>query len=130
MKFVLFVEDDRLQACLFEAVCRRIGLTGYMILSDGAEAIAYFEQVPTPKKPDVVITDLKMPLVDGLELLKWLRQRDEFVALPVFILTANCDGQQRKQAQDLGCSGILEKPAGLSEMQQLLKSILSKVLDD
>jgi two-component system response regulator len=126
-KFILFVDDDRLQACLFEAVCRRIALRDFTVLSDGAAAIEYFKQVPLPQKPDLVVTDLKMPLVDGLELLKWLKQNEEFKSLPVYILTASCENHQRKVALEWGCAGIHEKPAGLAEMQQLIISLIGKV---
>ena len=130
-KFVLFAEDDLIQAKVLSAVCKNLALpaSGFSIVSSGAEAIAYFKQAQSPetavKKPDIVITDLKMPEVDGLDLLKWIRESAEFKDTPVVILTGAFDPGIQKLAEALGCDGFFEKPAGLAKMGETIKKALA-----
>jgi CheY-like chemotaxis protein len=130
-KFVLFAEDDLIQAKVLSAVCKNLALpaSGFSIVSSGAEAIAYFKKAQSPdspvRKPDIVITDLKMPEVDGLDLLKWIRESAEFKDTPVVILTGAFDPGIQKMAAALGCDGFFEKPAGLAKMGETIKKALA-----
>ncbi|MDB6041134.1 MAG: hypothetical protein JWM99_4975 [Verrucomicrobiales bacterium] len=129
-KFVLFAEDDLIQARVLSAVCKNLGLpaSGFRIVSSGAEAITYFKQTQSSesplRKPDIVITDLKMPEVDGLDLLKWIRESADFKDTPVVILTGAFDPGMKKMADALGCDGFFEKPAGLAKMGEIIKKAL------
>ncbi len=128
--FVLFAEDDMIQARVLDLVCKRLGLSAsdYAIVSNGLEAISYLErsraQNSSENKPELVISDLRMPLMDGLDLLTRLRETDAFKTVPVFILTAIWEKKDEMVAKELGCCGFFEKPAGLYKMEELVKQIL------
>jgi CheY-like chemotaxis protein len=129
-KFVLFAEDDLIQARVLAAVCRNIGLpiSNYVIVSNGAEAMEYFKRSKTAgsgiRTPDLVITDLKMPEIDGLELLKWIRATPPFNQTRVILLTAALDQKIKSVAEQLGCDSFIEKPVGLAQIAQTVQSIL------
>lgn len=129
-KFVLFAEDDPIQARVLSAVCKTLALppSNFVIVSNGAEAIDYFkrslEAGSTARKPDLVISDLKMPEVDGLELLKWIREIPAFNGIHVIILTAAGDPSVKKLAQVWGCDGFFEKPVGLAKIAQTIQQAL------
>jgi CheY-like chemotaxis protein len=84
-------------------------------VEDGQQAMAYLagegqyaNRVAYPS-PDLVLLDLKMPLLDGFEVLKWLRAQNEFKDLPVFVLTSSSLPQDRVRAHNLGATGYIEK---------------------
>ena len=81
---------------------------GYHTISaaNGVEAI---EKLVTTKV-DFIITDLNMPQMDGMELLKWVRSNTPFQDLPLVILTTEQDGLSRAKGISTGASGFLTKP--------------------
>jgi CheY-like chemotaxis protein len=132
-KFVLFAEDDLIQARVLAAVCRNIRLpvSNYVIVSNGAEAIEYFERSKIAgsgiRQPDLVITDLKMPEIDGIELLKWIRATPEFKHTRVILLTAAADQKIKKVAEQMGCDSFIEKPVGLAQIAQTVQRAVEEL---
>jgi CheY-like chemotaxis protein len=132
-KFVLFAEDDLIQARVLTAVCKNIGLpvSNYVIVSNGAEAIEYFKRSKAEKSgirtPDLVITDLKMPEIDGIELLKWIRTTPEFKHTRVILLTAAADQKIKKMAEQMGCDSFIEKPVGLAQIAQTVQRAVEEL---
>jgi CheY-like chemotaxis protein len=126
-KFVLFAEDDCIQTRFLAAVCKKLAIppSDFAIVEHGGEAIAICKrsltQHRTVRKPDLIITDCQMSVVDGLDLLKWVRETDGFRRIPLIILTNNWDEKTRKIAEDLRCNGLFQKPVGLSKMAQMIK---------
>lgn len=114
---VLVVEDSAFIRNVLSATLRAIGVGAVHAESDGAEAIRFLEEqraaLPPGTAPvDVIITDLVMPEVDGLTLLRWLRfsprSPDRF--LPVLMLSGAADRQYVEQARDLGATDFIAKP--------------------
>ena len=96
-------------------------------LHSGDEAIAYLsgkgkyadrERYPLPC---LIITDLKMPGVDGFELLEWLREHPEFVRVPKLVLTASAHEGDEKRARQLGARAYFVKP---SQLNDLVKTVV------
>lgn len=79
-------------------------------VAGGAEALAVLEAV----HPDVLVTDVSMPGMDGLELVRTLRVRE--VRVPVLIVSARDEVSDRAAAFDAGCDAFLAKPFGLAEL--------------
>lgn len=91
-------------------------------LYSGEEAISYFsgegeyadrERYPLPC---LIITDLKMPGVDGFELLEWLRHRPEFGRVPKLVLTASGHEGDERRARQLGACAYFVKPSQLNDL--------------
>ena len=76
--------------------------------------------------PDLVISDVMMPQVDGYQLLKRLREDARFQALPVIFLTARGMTSDRIQGYDAGCDAYLPKPFDPDELVSVIKSILAR----
>jgi two-component system, NtrC family, response regulator HydG len=100
---VLVVDDEPSARSGLEKLLRQEGYT-VDIAEDGAAALARFAEVPA----DVVVTDLKMPKMDGIELLKQLRLQDR--DLPVIVCTAFGDVSTAVQAMRVGAEDFLTKP--------------------
>ena len=76
------------------------------------------------EKPDVIILDVMMPQVSGLEILQAIRADAELSHLPVLILTASTDADTRKSALTLGATDFLAKPVDASELVPRVRNSL------
>ncbi|MGF6777515.1 response regulator [Paraburkholderia sp. GAS334] len=119
---IILIEDDDGHATLVERNLRRAGLTnGFVRFADGQEALDYFFGEPAgdaaserPSRDDlanfVVLLDLKMPRVDGFEVLRRLKEAPETAALPVIVLTTTDDPREIDRCYELGCNVYITKP--------------------
>ena len=120
VKYSILVVDDEEPA--------RIGLTkiiknaGYnaKAAKSGKEALKILEEEPF----DIVITDLKMPTMSGIELLKEIKKR--WPEIGVIILTAYGEVESYLEAMDLGAFEYLNKPVRIYELEVIIKKLLEK----
>src|SRR4051812_33758140 len=96
MKRILLAEDRDDDVVLLKIALNGVGQPHVLdVATDGEEALTYLKRVqPTvltknSEAPDLVLLDIKMPKVDGLEVLQWIRQQPEFLDLPVLMLTSS-----------------------------------------
>jgi len=99
------------------------------VVRDGEEAVAYLagrgryfnrEEFPLPA---LLLLDLKMPKMDGFEVLKWLRQQSGFKSLRVVVLTSSQDIRDANVAYQLGANSFLVKPMDFENVVELSKVI-------
>jgi twitching motility two-component system response regulator PilH len=76
------------------------------------------------RTPDMVITDLLMPVLGGFELIELIRQHH--ASLPVIVVSADIQLSSRTRGQELGCVAFLRKPVNPTELSQLIESIFSQ----
>lgn len=114
---VLVVEDSSFIRTVLTATLRAIGVGTVNAVPGGAEAIRFLEErraaLPPGTSPvDLIISDLVMPEVDGLMLLRWLRyspkSSDKFI--PILMLSGAADRHYVEQARDLGATDFIAKP--------------------
>jgi CheY-like chemotaxis protein len=127
---ILVVEDDPNDVTLL----RRAFLKAHVrlpvhVARDGQEAIEYlaatgkFQDRGQYPIPCLVILDLKMPRKNGLEVLEWIRRREEFKDLPVFMVTSSGETKDRQAAQAHGVEAYRVKPASLDELIRIAEEI-------
>jgi CheY-like chemotaxis protein len=113
---IILIEDDDGHATLVERNLRRAGLTnGFTRFSDGQEALDWFFNDPSHPEGRalanvVVLLDLKMPRVDGIEVLRRLKASPSTSALPVIVLTTTDDPREIERCYELGCNVYVTKP--------------------
>jgi len=119
MAHLLIVEDDEL---LRDGLCAQLVHAGHSVCSasDGAQAQALLETT----RVDGVILDLGLPLVDGISVLRWIRQR--LTALPVLVLTARDGVEDRVQGLNAGADDYLTKPFSMAELLARLQAMLRR----
>lgn len=102
---LLVIDDDRQ---LVQGLAIRMQAAGYLVLNayDGQSGIA----AAMEHKPDVVLLDLRMPNMGGLEVLMKLSQWPDTARIPVIVVSANVNDQTRKAALDLGAKCCIVKP--------------------
>jgi CheY-like chemotaxis protein len=127
---ILLVEDDSSEVALIkDAIADGRILNHLFIVSSGDEALDYFEgkgkfedRVKYPL-PCLVLLDLKIPGIGGLELLRWIRESSTLARIPVIILTHSNNEADIAQAYDLGANSYLVKPFDHKAFRQMVKSI-------
>lgn len=94
---------------------------------NGVELCAYLERCGN-ELPIAVLLDLKMPLMDGFETLKWIREHPKFSHLPVIILSSSGMVEDRERAKKLKCTEYLVKPNTLAELTTVLTDLAHRLL--
>jgi CheY-like chemotaxis protein len=125
---VLVIDDDENDLLFLRAAFRAAGVTsGLQTVCGGAEGIVYLkgegaqaDRVRFPY-PDLILTDLKMPGLDGFAVLEFLRQRPERTVIPTIVLSGSQDNDDVKRAYMLGASAYHMKPSSPLELRQLVK---------
>src|ERR671931_1292749 len=119
-KVVLLVEDNPDDRDLALRAFQRHDLGGAVeVAADGQAALDYLHR-PGPDRqlrplPDVVLLDLKLPKVDGLEVLRRIRASDRTRLLPVVMLTSSAEEQDLVQSYSLGANSYVRKPVSFTE---------------
>jgi CheY-like chemotaxis protein len=115
-KRVLVVDDDRVIQQLLEV---NLELEGYEVVataSDGREALDKIHEL----KPDIVILDVMMPKMDGLEVTKRLRADPATAKIPVILLSARAQDMDIREGLDIGASAYLTKPFDPVELLEVV----------
>ncbi|MFQ5570204.1 MAG: sigma-54-dependent transcriptional regulator [Rhodothermales bacterium] len=117
-KRIFIVDDEPKIGELFVTVLRRDGFEARAFMNP----VALLEQIDQGRIPDVILADLMMPRINGIELLEALQQRQ--LTIPVIIMTAHSSVQTAVEAMRLGAFHYLQKPVNLEEMRALLDKAL------
>ena len=108
-KTVLIVEDNELNMKLFRDL---LDAHGYATLQtrDGMEALA----LARDHKPDLILMDIQLPEVSGLEVTKWLKEDDELRDIPVIAITAFAMKGDEERIREGGCEAYISKPISVA----------------
>jgi CheY-like chemotaxis protein len=127
---VLYVEDREEDYDLFELASKKCG-TPFSLqrAADGEQAIAYLNGADvycdrdTYPFPDLVLLDLKLPRLDGFEVLQWIRDNAPTRTLPVVVLAGSSFRADIRRALELGANHYAAKPGTLAELEVLIDQI-------
>ncbi len=124
---ILLVEDNQTDCFLITEAFNQLGTKNNVhIAKDGFEALLFikkqgeYENVVTP---DLILLDLKMPRVDGLEVLKEIKKDVKLQAIPIIVLTVSKDDKDLKDAYDLYANAYIIKPVDIEDYTKLARSI-------
>ncbi|BAZ81142.1 response regulator transcription factor [Sphaerospermopsis kisseleviana CS-549] len=122
MPLKILVVDDDLGTRL--SISDYLELSGYSVImaDDGQEALSMVEK----NHPDLMVTDIVMPKMNGYELVRRVRQQAEFRLLPVILLTARTKTQERILGYQSGCDLYLPKPFELEELAAAIRNLLER----
>lgn len=128
MQSILVVDDDANDRLLLQLAFNRIGVSDPVhIVESGAEALAClrgqgkYSNRALYAYPTFVITDLKMPGVDGFAILADLRDNPDRAITPTIVLSASSDPDDIRLAYELGANSYIVKPVDLEELFRVLK---------
>ncbi|MEK9966421.1 MAG: response regulator [Rhodospirillaceae bacterium] len=118
-KTVLIVEDNELNMKLFHDL---LEAQGYATLQrkDGREA----RQLARDHRPDLVLMDIQLPEVSGLEETKWIKEDDDLRDIPVIAVTAFAMKGDEEKIRQCGCEAYIAKPISVSEFLQTVQKFI------
>ena len=124
---IVLVENDPDDLFFLERALDKEGFSRPIVhLRDGLEAMDYFSTLQSPEAalPDIVLTDLKMPRMDGMDLLQWLRNTPRMKELPVIVLTSSSENSDMRQTTRLGIFKFVTKQVQYENLTRALKMFL------
>ena len=116
---ILLVEDDEVLRALLAQNLEYEGLS-FMVASHGQEGLEMARRDP----PDLIITDIEMPVLDGFALLPALWADDRLRTIPVIVLSVMVEKEQKQRARDLGATAFINKPCTIKEIMEAIKVCL------
>jgi two-component system cell cycle response regulator DivK len=124
-KLILIVEDDRLSMTLLSDF---LHAHGYRILktSEGSEAI----KLARDEKPDLILMDIRLPGMSGLDVTRLLKQDDQTKAIPIIAVTAFATPGDETKALESGCAAYITKPVNVGELLRTIEAFLPSCLLD
>src|SRR5215475_14661581 len=131
---ILAAEDLEADALLLKMAYEAAKLPyRLVVVEDGQCAVDYLKGTPPYERanwplPGMLLLDLKMPRMDGFEVLSWLREAREFSALAVVVLSCSPREEDMMRAKELGAREYLVKPLGYQELTVMLKDVVARWL--
>ena len=127
---ILLVEDNRNDVLLTKRTLEKANIANQVdVANDGLEALEYlrgegeFSGRDTNKHPVVILLDLKMPRMGGLEFLKTIRNSEEFKLLPAVILTSSREEQDIIESYNLGANSYIQKPVDFNQFVKAVQKL-------
>ena len=109
---IMIVDDEPINIDVVQVFLEECGYTKFIAVADSTQAVATIEQ----NNPDLLLLDLMMPEVSGFDILQAVRAHSKFGHLPIIILTAATDTENKLKALSLGATDFLAKPLDQSEL--------------
>ena len=121
MAIILVVEDNEAN---WDMLSRRLQRRGYMVIhaADGQQAV----DLAARERPDLILMDVSLPVIDGLEATRRIRARAETPAIPIIALTAHATPGARDKALQAGCDDYHTKPIELPRLLAQMEALLAR----
>ncbi len=118
-KSVMIVEDNELNMKLFNDL---LEANGYRTIKtrNGLEAL----DLARAHRPDLILMDIQLPEVSGLEVTKWLKEDDELYVIPVIAVTAFAMKGDEERIRQGGCEAYISKPISVAKFVETVKSYI------
>lgn len=122
-KAILLVEDDEVDAMTVRRALKELHVNNPLAkVENGEEALAYLRQ-PGQIMPCIILLDLNMPVMGGIEFLQMVKQDPELKRIPVVVLTTSEEQQDKVASFDLGVAGYIRKPVDYQQFVEAVRAI-------
>jgi DNA-binding response OmpR family regulator len=123
---ILLVEDDPDHEALAIRALRKANVANEIkVARDGEEALEYMKRITegSERRPQLVLLDLKLPKVEGLDVLRAIRASDKTALLPVVVLTSSDEERDIVASYRLGVNSYIRKPVNFSDFAEATKQL-------
>ncbi len=122
-KPILLVEDDQIDVMSVQRAFKDIHVTNRLeVVSNGAEALSHLRNSEN-QRPCIILLDLNMPKMNGIEFLKVKKQDEMMRSIPVVVLTTSREDQDKVDSFNLGVAGYMIKPVEYKKFVEVAKTI-------
>ena len=122
-KPILLVEDDQVDVMTVMRALKEIHVTNPVVnLENGEEALKYL-RAPDSEKPCIILLDINMPIMNGIEFLQVAKLDAQLKRIPVVVLTTSEEQQDKVNSFDLGVAGYMAKPVDYRQFVEVMRTI-------
>jgi two-component system chemotaxis response regulator CheY len=119
-KTIMVVDDS---ATMLMSLKNSLEIGGFSVIT-ATDGVLALEKLQTKPKPDLIITDINMPNMGGIEFIGNARKLPGFRFIPILALTTESHQAKRDEAKKLGATGWLVKPIGGADLIKIIKQVL------
>ncbi len=130
---ILVVDDDPVHLKLVKLYFRQLGMTNTVLTFEDGQQVAEFlfvrhkDRRYNSEQRYLLFLDIRMPFLDGIEVLSRVRSNPELQSLPVVMLTTTADPREINLCYDLGCNYFLSKPIGIDKFSEVLDHLMREI---
>ena len=122
-KPILLVEDDQVDTMTVTRALKEIHVTNPLVhLENGEDAVNYLRD-PQKEKHCIILLDLNMPIMNGIEFLQVVKNDGKLRCIPVVVLTTSEEQQDKVNSFNLGVAGYMAKPVDYRQFVEVMRSI-------
>ncbi len=122
-KPILLVEDDKIDVMTVQRAIKDLKITNHLeITGNGEEALNHLNKIDN-ELPCLILLDINMPKMNGIEFLKIIKKNDRLKVLPVVVLTSSKEEQDKLDSFGLGIAGYMLKPADYKKFIEVIRVI-------
>ncbi|MEA3498035.1 MAG: response regulator [Campylobacterota bacterium] len=120
---ILYVDDSVIIRDMVESYLLQIGYMNIQGAEDGVEALALSGE----DEYDFIITDINMPNMDGIELIKHLRNKLDYISTPIMVLSTEWSNEMKQKGKDVGATSWIVKPFDKELLHRAILETIAKV---
>lgn len=122
-KPILLVEDDQVDVMTVKRALKEVKVTNPIVnMENGEEALKYL-RAPANEKPCIILLDINMPIMNGIEFLQVAKHDDQLKRIPVVVLTTSEEQRDKISSFDLGVAGYIAKPVDYRQFVEIMRTI-------
>ena len=122
-KPILLVEDDQVDIMTVNRALKEIHVTNPVVSKENGEDALHYLQDPEGEKPCIILLDLNMPIMNGIEFLQVVKHDNLLKRIPVVVLTTSEEQQDKVNSFNLGVAGYMAKPVDYRQFVEVMRSI-------
>ncbi|MFY0675234.1 MAG: response regulator [Bacteroidia bacterium] len=123
---ILLVEDDEVDVMNVKRAFKKNNILNPLVVkNNGIEALEYLKSLPAEELPKIVLLDLNMPLMGGIEFLRELRDNEKTHRISVFVMTTSNQDNDKIEAFNLNVAGYILKPLSMERFVQAVSTLKS-----
>ncbi|MGR8934595.1 MAG: response regulator [Gammaproteobacteria bacterium] len=122
-KAILLIEDDKVDAMTVQRALKELHVTNRLIhVENGEEALTFLHD-PAQELPCIILLDLNMPIMNGIEFLQAAKADAELRRIPVIVFTTSDEQEDKGDSFNLGVAGYMRKPVDYRQFVETIRSI-------
>jgi CheY-like chemotaxis protein len=122
-KPILLVEDDQVDIMTILRALKEIHVCNPVVSMENGEAALEWLSAPDRELPCIILLDLNMPIMNGIEFLRLAKQNERLRRIPVVVLTTSEEQEDKVRSFDLGVAGYMAKPVDYRRFVEIMRSI-------
>jgi len=121
---ILLVEDDEVDIRSVKRAFEDLHVTNPLVVTyNGEEALKYLKSTKNKRLPGLILLDLRMPRMDGIEFLKVIKKDGKLKIIPVVALTTSKEDEDKTESFNFGVSGYMMKPVNYKDFVEVIRTI-------